>query len=67
MVRWLDGKMDWWHDGMMQVAGVYGEEVIVSSEAPERWGAERSGEERRGQQMRTKDNELNTTINIMLG
>ena len=41
---------------MMQVAGVYGEEVIVSSEAPERKGAgaersreERSGEETRGQ------------------
>ena len=31
---------------MMRVAGVYGEEVIVSSEAPERRGAERSREER---------------------
>ena len=39
--------MDRCYNGMMQVAGVYGEEVIVSSEAPEQRGSESSGEERR--------------------
>ena len=46
--------MDRWYDGMMRVAGMYGEEVIVSSEAPVRRGAERSREERSGEERRGK-------------
>ena len=37
---------------------MYGEEVIVSSEAPQQRGSERIREERKGQQTRTEDDEL---------
>ena len=42
---------------MIQVAFVYGEEVIVSSEAPERRGEEQKGEERSEEERRGEDNE----------
>ena len=55
MVQWLDGTMDQWYNGMMRVASVYGEEVIVSSEAPERRGEEQRGEEMSGEERTTNE------------
>ena len=68
MVQWYDVScrcVRWRSD--CEFRGTGEERRGEEQRGEERSGEEKIGEERRGQQTRTEDDELNTTINIMLG